>query len=139
MSLSLFVIAGFIFVDDTNLITVASTPSKTPEQVTACMQAAINAWHGGLHTTGGALNPEICSWMLVAFGWNNGQWYYRTQATLPTGALTILVPMADPITITRHEPSDAIKVVGVHQALDGNMQAQVLALQEKANLWGAQI
>lgn len=35
MSLSLFVITGFIFVDDTDLITVTNNPSETPEQVTA--------------------------------------------------------------------------------------------------------
>jgi hypothetical protein len=48
MSLSLFVTTGFLFVDDTNLTMVAVDQSESPAQVTARMQAAVNAWHGGL-------------------------------------------------------------------------------------------
>jgi hypothetical protein len=48
MSLSLFVFAGFLFVDDTDLVTIADSPSETAEQVTSKMQEAVNAWHGGL-------------------------------------------------------------------------------------------
>lgn len=45
-------------------------------------------------------------------------------------------PLGHPVAITRHEPSEAVKVVGVHQALDRNMHAQVAALQLKASSWG---
>jgi len=138
MSLFLFAAAGFLFVDDTDLISIASDRDDSPAQVIARMQAAVNAWDGGLHATGGVLNPDKCSWCVVAFCWDNGQWYYTTQATLP-GHLTIPVPNGAPVNITRHDPADAIKVVGVTQALDGNMTAQLRALQTKAITWGEQI
>ena len=139
MSLAVFVFAGFLFVDDTDLITVAIDKTETPAQVIARMQDAVNTWHGGLHTTGGALKPIKCSWGLVAFYWDNGQWRYVTKATLP-GDLTIpSVTGGAPTTITRHDPSDAIKVVGVIQALDGSMDAQIADLKSRADTWGTQI
>jgi hypothetical protein len=138
MSQSVFTAAGFLFVDDTDLITVAKDKLESPEQVTTRMQAAVVAWHGGLRASGGALKPEKCSWCLVSFFWDNGQWFY-TSPTSQLGILTIPVPNGDPIIVTRHDVSDAIKVVSVTQALDGNMAAQVTVLQTKAELWGKQI
>jgi hypothetical protein len=138
MSLTLFITAGFLFVDDTDLFAIASSPTESSSDVNARMQQAVNAWHGGLHATGGALVPEKCSWCLVDFGWDRGSWYYRTSATL-AGSLTIPVPSGAPVPITRHEPSDAIRVVGVIQALDGNMTQQIAVLKAKATTWGEQI
>jgi len=138
MSLALFVFAGFLFVDDTDLITVAVDKDESPAQVTTRMQAAVDAWHGGLHTTGGALKAAKSSWGLIAFYWNDGQWHYATKATFP-GELSIPNSDGTRTIITRHEPSDAIKVVGVLQALDGNMTAQTESLRERADMWGAQI
>jgi hypothetical protein len=102
------------------------------------MQAMVEAWHGGLHASRGALKPKKCSWCLVSFFWDHGQWFNTSPASQP-GILTIPVPNEDPVIVTRHDVSDAIKVVGVTQALDGNMDAQVTVLQTKAKLWGEQI
>jgi hypothetical protein len=74
----------------------------------------------------------------VSFFWERGQWLYASTVSQP-GTLTIPVPNGDPVLITRHEPSEAIKVVGVMQALDGNMTAQLETLQQKADQWGEQI
>jgi hypothetical protein len=117
---------------------VAKDKSESPEQLTTRMQAAVEAWHGGLRASGGALKPEKCSWYLVSFFWDHGQWFYTSPAWQP-GTLTIPVPNGDPVIVTRHDVLDAIKVVGVTQALDGNMDAQVMVLQTKADLWGEQI
>jgi hypothetical protein len=40
--------AGFLFVDDTDLIALASTKTERAHQVVAHIQAAVRAWHGGL-------------------------------------------------------------------------------------------
>lgn len=47
MSLAIFTFAGFLFVDDTDLVAVAESPSETATQVTEKMQRAVNVWHGG--------------------------------------------------------------------------------------------
>lgn len=138
LSQSILQVVGFLFVDDTNLMTVANSKFESAEQVTLRMQSAVDAWHGGLRASGRALKPEKCSWCLVSFGWNQGKWSYASKASQP-GSLSIPVPNGDPVTITRHEPLEAIKVVGVMQALDGNMDAQLNTLRDKTNKWGEQI
>jgi hypothetical protein len=138
MSQSVFTAAGFLFVDDTDLITVAKDKLESPKQVTNQVQAAVEAWHGGLRASGGAMKPEKCSWCLVSSFWDHGQWFYTSPASQP-GTLTIPVPNGNPVIVTCHDVSEAIKVVSMTQALDGNMDAQVMVLQTKADLLGEQI
>jgi hypothetical protein len=102
------------------------------------MQAAVDAWHGGLHTTGGALKAAKSSWGLIAFYWEQGQWHYATKLSFPQ-ELTIPNPDGTRTPMSRYDPSEAIKVVGVLQALDGNMTAQMDTLQARADTWGEQI
>jgi hypothetical protein len=61
LSGSTFITAGFLFVDDTDLFVVAKDKEESPEQVTTHMQVVVDAWHGGLCTSGGALKPDKCS------------------------------------------------------------------------------
>jgi hypothetical protein len=138
MSLAVFVFAGFLFVDDTDLITVAVNCKESPTQVTARMQVAVDAWHGGLHTTGGALKAAKSSWGLIAFYWEQGQWHYATKLSSPQ-ELTIPNLDCTRTPMSRYDPSEAIKVVGVLQALDGNMTAQMDSLQARTDTWGEQI
>jgi hypothetical protein len=102
------------------------------------MQSATNAWHGGHRTSGGALKPDKCSWCLVAFYWEHGQWFYASPAFVPE-TLTIHFPHGDRAIVTCHDVTEAIKVVGVTQALDGSMHGQVEVLQTKADRWSQQI
>jgi hypothetical protein len=47
MSRSVLEVVSFLFVDDTDLMTVAKIKLETPTQVMSRMQDAVNAWHGG--------------------------------------------------------------------------------------------
>lgn len=94
-----FTTAGFLFVDDTDLFVVVKDKEESPEQVTTHMQVAVDAWHGGLHASSGALKPNKCSWCLVSFFWEQGKWFY-TSSVSQLGTLTIPVPQGDPIVIT---------------------------------------
>jgi hypothetical protein len=131
-------LAGFLFVNDTDLIAFLDSTDETLEIMLECMQHAVSAWHGGLHATGGALKPEKCSWSLAAFVWSNGKWQYTT---VEDHLGEILVPDLSGTVqpIMRIEPSEAVKVVGIYQAMDGNMRAQVAALTEKANEWSVKL
>jgi hypothetical protein len=55
ISQSVFIAAGFLFIDDMDLISVAKDKLESPEQVTNRMQAAVEAWHGGLRAFGGCI------------------------------------------------------------------------------------
>ena len=64
--------AGFLFVNDTDLISLSTSKEDTAEQVVTRLQEAVCVWHGGLRATGGSLKPEKCSWSLVDFTWTQG-------------------------------------------------------------------
>ena len=120
---------GFLFVDDTDLVTVGR-PGETVQGVITRTQAATITWHGALTASGGALEPSKLSWTLIDFVWIGGEWRYRSKGGMRA---TLSVPdvSGNMVEITRLETSDAIEVVGVHQAADGNMDAQYEALEEK--------
>jgi hypothetical protein len=138
MTAATVVLAGFLFVDDTDLIALSESKEETTTQVMERIQHAVQTWHGGLQASGGALKPEKCSWSLADFKWVKGKWKYATADDTPGD---ILVPDLQGTLqpITRLDPSEAVKVVGVHQAMDGNMKAQVQALKDKADTWGEKI
>ncbi len=80
-------IAGFAFVDDTDLC--VTHPTDQANQVAGHMQKAVTLWEGLLHATGGALVPEKCFWYLVAFEHSNNRWKYLKCNQAP-GNITIL-------------------------------------------------
>jgi hypothetical protein len=74
--------AGFLFVDDADLITLASLKSETANQVFVRIQEAVRTWHGGLCASG-ALKPEKCFWCLVDYAWKAGQWSFTHLEDTP--------------------------------------------------------
>ena len=127
MTATAVVFAGFLFVDDTDLITISDSDAESSAVIMEHMQHAILAWQGSLQAMGGALQPEKCSWSLADFIWECGKWRYVTAEDLP-GDLLLLDLVGMMQTLTCLEPSESIKVMGVHQAFDGNMTAQFKAL-----------
>jgi hypothetical protein len=138
MSAAGVVFAGFLFVDDTDLIALAASPNEQAAHVVARIQEAVHTWHGGLRASGGALKLEKCSWSLADYSWTAGQWHYTNAENIPC---ELLAPdlQGTLIPIEHLDPSEAVKVVGVHQALDGKMTTQVQILQDKADAWGEHI
>lgn len=129
------IFAGLLFVDDTDLIQVATHADESPQLITQRTQKAVKDWHGAIKTLGGALKPIKCSWCLIAFTFRNGQWEYLKTDEL-RAALRVPDPDGNEIEIKRLEPKEAVKVVGIQQAVDGNMTKQLKVLTKKADDWG---
>jgi hypothetical protein len=130
--------AGFLFVDNTDLIAFSEAADADTAFIIARLQTAAIIWHGGLRASSGALKPEKCSWSLADFKWVRGQWRYSTIDETP-GSIEVPDLQGTFQTITRLGASEAVKVVGVHQAMDGNMTEQITALKTKADQWGAKL
>ena len=80
MSKELTHIVGFAFVDDTNLITFDMfEDEKSWEDLSSCIQEAINRWEAGLKTSGGAIVPSK-SWVYpIDFKFDNkGMYQYKS-------------------------------------------------------------
>jgi hypothetical protein len=60
LSNELTVIAGLLFVDDTDLLAYGESPESVPTEVVEALQAALLTWQQGLVATGGSLKPEKC-------------------------------------------------------------------------------
>jgi hypothetical protein len=136
MSSASLSLSGFLFVDDTDLLAVASDHSVLPATIIARLQSTVNAWYGGLHASGGALKPEKCSWGLASFYWDRyGKWHYATTVSQP-GHISIAQTLdGSRIPIHRHSPSEAIRAIGVWQAMDGSMTGQLTALCTAVNTY----
>jgi hypothetical protein len=125
----------------------------TPEVVTAAAEASAPPLNGddkqaqlramylaGFQAAAEAQNKESLKQNFEnAVQQDNSNLSSLAPAASQPSTLTIPVPNGDPVLITQHEPSEVIKVVGVMQALDGNMAAQLETLQKKADQWGEQI
>ena len=68
--------AGFAYVDDTDLLQVANTA----EEVLQYMQKKLDDWNDSASVTGGILSPSKCWWYLVTFEYIRGRW---KACTLP--------------------------------------------------------
>jgi len=124
--------AGFAFVDDTDLI--VSDVSQQASAVMTKMQQSLTMWHKLLQATGGDLVPEKCFWYFVDFKWHNLKWVYKTVQESP-GQLQVTSNNNKPITLQRLEPWEARRTLGVRIAPDGNNDAKVQYLSQVAAEW----
>ena len=129
-------IVGFAFVDDTDLLTFDMfDETKSWENLSECMQEAIDRWEGGLKTTGGAIVPEK-SWVFpISFKFDNkGSASYKTLAEIDT-TFTVLNQDDSREVLACYEPTDGKETLGVFLSPEGNNDAAFDALQSKAQQW----
>jgi len=125
-------LAGFTFVDDTDLI--VTDESNDEKLVSQKMQNSLQLWHGLLQATGGDLVPEKCFWYLIDFKWNKNRWQYMKWQD-QEHELKILRTDGSKVTIPRLDTSKARRTLGVRLAPDGNNQAEFLHLREESTHW----
>ena len=68
--------AGFLYVDDGDLATVAHTPTESKASM---VDRAQKGWQGSLRVSGGHAKFEKTFWTLICFIWLNGNWRYKTK------------------------------------------------------------
>ncbi len=132
ISLQYRTIAGFTFVDDTDLC--VTHPTDQVNQVAGHMQKAVTLWEGLLRATGGALVPEKCFWYLVAFEHSNNKWKYLKCNQAP-GNITILDTDRHPNLVQRLEPYEAQRTLGVRLAPGSNMETELDYLLDVVKDW----
>ncbi len=109
--------AGFAFIDDTNLI--VNNKTNMAVVVIGKIHASLIMCHGLLGATEGDLVPDKCYWYLLDFHWENNQWWYKTQQDT-LGKLQVTTDQKQTIAIPRLEASEARCTLGVCIAPDGN-------------------
>jgi len=118
------------YADDTTLMNGDKSDNLTVIRLQA--QQNLTTWSDLVKCTGGALNPPKCGW--AQFRWNFDQHGIPTLSKVqhPVG-LKLPDRTGKVHQLKQHLPDKAVRILGVHIAMDGNMDQEYRILQEKAN------
>ena len=122
-------ICGFAFVDDSDII-ATSNNTHDPVLTLTKMQQTLDQWEAAAKVTGGALEPRKSFGYLVYFQWKDGKWAYGKLEK--THQLTALDKDNNRVNITMKQPHEALNMLGVHLAPDGNQDQQFRYMYRKA-------
>jgi hypothetical protein len=98
------------------------------------MQKSLDAWEGGLRTTGGAIVPEKSRWYLIEFGWKNGNPFYKLVAESPA-VLTVRDYLGYIRTLRQLEPTQGERTLGIRLAPDENIDVQFEHMRQTPLRW----
>ena len=129
-----FKLLGLMFVDDATYF--QSSETDDARDVHTKNQAAQTCLRGLTNATGGALNPSKSFWWLVDFKWHQGKWSFKKTTHLPAD-LVVRDKHNVPITLTRYEPNEAQRVLGVYLAPIDNGKKQAKILRQKGEDWAS--
>ena len=130
----------FCFMDDTDLVQAALDPQSTALAILSKVQQALSLWSGSVRATGGAINPEKSFWWLLDYDWKSsaGKWGYKRICNLP-GSVQIPDLLGRPHSLTRLEPDQAERTLGIQMSPQYNGSAQHSSLKQKAKDWATHI
>jgi hypothetical protein len=132
-------LAGFSYVDDTDLMQSASPEAITTEDILSRMQKGLDSWEGLIRATGGALVNEKSRWWFIDFSFtNNGDWKYKTTAELD-GELTAVDIDGKRKPIQRLEFNQPFETLGVKLDPTGSDDAIISDMYQWTQDWGAKI
>ena len=124
------------FVDDTSLAFNDNGNPMEYANMIKRMQNIAQNWENLLAYSGGALNLKKCSWSMLYWEWKNGRPYMRPH-TAEDATITIRTQQhGHPPTssIIRHtDPTESIRILGVHLNPTGEFTTQLCVLQEKSD------
>ena len=123
-------IAGFAFVDDTDIINAANTVETTGEELLDKQQLVIDTWEGALRATGGALRQDKSYWYMIDYVYSSHTWQYRTKEQLK-GDISVQVDNDVRERLERLEPHSAKETLGIFVAMDGNSKDEINHLLTK--------
>ena len=83
LSLILFSIVGFAWVNDTDLVHSAKNSITPAEDILEEAQDMLSMWEGVLLATRAALVPKKSFWYMIDFKFKDGKWKYRSKRVMP--------------------------------------------------------
>ena len=85
----MFILAAVMYVDDTDLLHWAPSPTTSSEELVQQVQEATNDWGLLGQATGGALKPEKCFLYLLDYSFNKGRAKLSAPKNLPEPVLSV--------------------------------------------------
>jgi hypothetical protein len=129
-------IAGFSFVDDTDVVQTAPNFASRQDLIENT-QKSINLWEGGLRTTGGALVPSKSDWTLIDFEVYDGKWRYTTSNQ--NEKLSVKDETGQRYNLKQLEATTGRLTLGVYIAGDGNWKDEIEYLTNMSKEWAEKV
>ena len=127
-------LAGFAYVDDTDLVSMRETQEE--KVVKSDMQSLLEKWDQGLSITGGGLSHEKSYWYNIEFVQKHSKWKMQGKRD---DILIRTEPDGSEGEIVNLDPSQSMKSLGIWIAPDGNMRKEVKYLRQESESWASQL
>ena len=138
----MFILAAVMYVDDTDLLHWAPSPTTSSTELVKQAQAATNDWGSLGQATGGALKPKKCFLYLLNYAFNNRRARLETLRHLQTPGFSvevkekghqpahITVPQPDGsnVPIPTVDVTEATEMLGILFAPTGNSGAHIVRM-----------
>lgn len=133
ISKNLFILVGFAYVNDCDLIQIGNNPVK----VLASMQERINSWGDLVEVTGGTIRIDKSWWYLFNYVWQKGKWVCND----PHLDLDLVTKNLDGklVSLNRLRSNVAAEMLGIWLAPDGNKNKIITHLKIEALDWAGKL
>jgi hypothetical protein len=128
-------LSTILYIDDTDLLHIDLSKDKTVDEVHRAIQESVNSWGNLLITTGGVLQPNKCFYSIISFGWKDGGWTYANNTLRGEFGIKVPLPGGKEAPIDHKQVNHAEKSLGAMTLPDGNSDASIQLMQEKAQNW----
>ena len=129
ISNQLFALVGVAYVDDCYLMQTGSDPVE----VLTSMQELINSWGCLTEVTGGGLRTDKIWYHLIDYIWKRGNWIAR-DPEVHIELMATDMPCKRKV-LFRLQCNEAVEMLGVWMAPDGNSEKLVTYLKSKVVEW----
>ena len=131
-------LAGFAFVDDTDLLQTQHHHTETLDDIVDDLEGSLDTWQGTLSTSGGALDcddPNKSYWYEIEYEWNtNGRWKY--SAFDINAKLMMYDDSSGRKEVPHCHTDEAHKTLGVMLAPDENNRSQIVKMRQISRKFG---
>ena len=131
LSQSLFIMIGYSYVDDCDLLQAQEDPLSTIQS----MQEVINQWSDLMEVTGGKIAASKSWWYLIDIVWKRGKWVAEDAEY--DNPLTIPSPTG-PIELKHLSCDVASKMLGIQMAPKGSQEKMIKTLRKMSLEWASQ-
>jgi hypothetical protein len=132
-------IAGFLYMDDTDLTQSQMPTVTTAEEVLEKIQEGLNTWEGLVKASEGALSNGKSCWWYVDFSFDHkGDWRYKKMEELEGEPIAINIDGTRK-TLKRLEVNESFETLGVQLNPIGDDTAVFNDMQKWAKNWSQQI
>ena len=130
LSKSLFIMLGYSYVDDCDLLQAQENPTSTLQS----MQEVINQWSELMEVTGGKIAADKSWWYLIDIVWKQGKWV-ATDADFEHPLTT---PSPEGPIVLQHLPCDVpSEMLGIFFAPKGNHEKMIKTMRKQSLEWAS--